>query len=83
MKHKKENHVNWKLARRIALGVLCLFFIIIAKAGGVFIDLFVLLFYGMGLLGIWAWRHIYLGGLDRIAQKNAKAMLDEQEKRSK
>ena len=70
--------MNWKLTRRIALGVVLLFFLVIAKAGGVFIDLFVLLLYGMGLLGIYAWKHIYLGGLDRIAKKNAEAIVKAQ-----
>ena len=69
--------MNWKLARRITLAVICILVIVIAKAGGVFIDFAILFIYGCCRLGPWIFRK----GTKYVAKTNADAIVDAQRRK--
>jgi hypothetical protein len=72
---------NWTTGQKVRRGLLAallLFFLIIAHAGGVFIDIGILFVYGAARLGPAIYRH----GHRRIAEGTARAILDEQERRN-
>jgi hypothetical protein len=72
-KQRKTMKFSWKLARRVALAAVLLFFIVIGKGAGVLIDFVLLVIIAVPFFGIKIYKHFTKRNAEIAAEANVAA----------